>query len=69
MGTIFLITRHDFDDLENHNPKYSKVEGFAGSRDAADKFVQDRDVQATHYQGYDGTIYPTWTVTPIERVA
>ena len=66
MSTVYIITRHGFDSLENHNPWHEKVVGCASSQAEADAWVaQQKD--PTH-QGWDGKTYPYWTVTPVEQV-
>lgn len=69
-GTIYVVERHDFDRLENHNPCYTSVVGYALTHEQAgiwcDKEMSNIDNKK--YQGWDGTWYPFYTIRPIKQL-
>lgn len=55
---IYLIYKHGFDNLENHEPHYFKLLGYCESEEYAKQKVSDLGNNTKKYKGYDGKYYP-----------
>lgn len=64
----FLITKVDFDNLENSigNAIINEVVGYADSEDKANEYIQK--VQSKKYMGWDKREYPQFIISIIENV-
>jgi hypothetical protein len=56
MNEIWLLTKVDFDCLENREPKYSTEIGLFTSEEAALKYF--KKIKGKEYKGYDKETYP-----------
>jgi hypothetical protein len=68
MKSVFLVTKVDFDSMENEvgNAVVLKKVGFTGSKEEADAWVS---VQKNHeYVGWDRQEYPHYLVEEISRL-
>jgi hypothetical protein len=64
----FVIKRVDFDSWENHNPHIETFEGYVGSRAEAEAWVEKRMAATKQTKGWDGGMYPHWTITPLRQL-
>lgn len=66
MIEIKTLTQHDFDTFENHNPHYSKVIGnfIDENKHSASYYIGKylREQTITPYLGWDGQVYPQFTI-------
>lgn len=67
-GELFLVVRHDFDSWENRNPWSQEVVGYATSRAEADAWIETARASERSFRGWDGSTYPSWSVTPVKPI-
>ena len=65
---ICMVKRIDFDSWENHYPRIETFEGYVGSRAEAEAWVAKRMASTKQTKGYDGGMYPHWTITPLKEL-
>lgn len=65
---IYIITEHDFDIMESHNPWRSKIIGYTDTENSADMWIQSRKEKMNTYMGWDGNVYPYYTKEKIRRL-
>lgn len=63
---MYLIIKHDFDNMENHNPDYTTVIGYIKDELDADAWMKSQNHK--HYKGWDGKMYPYYTMQKIEKI-
>jgi hypothetical protein len=66
---IFIITKHEFDNMENSLSKarYSEIVGFSESEEQANKFVLGRAMERKH-RGWDGVTYPVYKISKVGAI-
>lgn len=63
---MYLIVKHDFDNMENHEPWYTTIIGYAEDETDADMWMNSQNDK--QYKGWDGRMYPYYTKEKIEKV-
>lgn len=63
---MYLIIKHDFDNLENYNPHYTTIVGYIEGELDADIWIQKQDKE--QYKGWNGEMYPYYTKHKIEEL-
>ena len=63
---MYLIVKHDFDILENHNSEYTTIIGYVENELYADVWIGSRHDK--QYRGWNGQMYPYYTKHKIKRI-
>lgn len=63
---MYLIIKHDFDNMENHNPYYTTIIGYIKDELDADVYCMSQNYE--QYKGWDGKLYPYYTKQKIEKI-
>ena len=64
---MYLIVKHSFDSLENHNPEYTEVIGYIKDELDADSWIESQG-DKEQYKGWNGKMYPYYTKQKIEKI-
>ena len=63
---MYLIIKHDFDNMENRAPWYTTIIGYVENELDADVWIKSQNNKK--YKGWDSKMYPYYTKEKIERV-
>lgn len=63
---MYLIIRHDFDNMENRYPERTKIIGYIKDGLDADAWCMSQNYE--QYRGWDGKLYPYYTKQKIEKI-
>jgi len=70
---IYLLIKHGFDSMENHNPEYIKYYGYVESEEKANEIVNEFNSRTEgRYQGYytfDKKLYPYLSYIIINKIS
>lgn len=64
---MYLIIKHDFDNMENYNPDYTTVIGYIKDELDANAWIESQNDK--QYKGWDGAMYPYYTKEKIEKIS
>lgn len=64
---IYLIIKHDFDNLENHQPHYEEILGYAETLSGATASVKTLEITTPKYKGWDKETYPKFAIKPVSK--
>lgn len=64
---MYLIVKHDFDNMENYNPDYTTIIGYIKDELDADTWIKSQNDK--QYRGYDGEMYPYYTKENIKKIS
>ena len=70
MEPIFLIIKHDFDNLENNSAQahIKQIIGYVESEEQAKVEIEILEIKPHYsFRGWDGNMYPYWTIEKIEH--
>ena len=68
---IYLIIKHGFDIMENHNPKYEDIYGYVTDKEEMTKIVNEfNNRKEERYFGYydKTTLYPYLSYKTVKRI-
>lgn len=64
---MYLIIKHNFDNMENHNPEYTELVGYIKDELDADAWIESQgDIEL--YKGWNGMMYPYYTKQKIKKI-
>ena len=63
---MYLIVKHDFDIMENHNPERAIIIGYIENELDADTWCMSQNYG--QYKDSDGKTYPYYTRHKIEKI-
>ena len=65
---MYLIIKHDFDNMENHDPWFQEIVGYVDDEVSAIKWINETTKDLRQYKGCDGGIYPYYEKKFIEKL-
>ncbi len=65
---MYLIIKHDFDNMENKDPWFNEIVGYTEDEIGAIKYINEIIKDIKQYSGYDGSMYPYYTKRYIEKL-
>lgn len=68
MSEVVLIIKVEFDNMENHNPIYEDILGFASTELEAAIEIGKLEKQCTKRKCWDGYYYPQFKTKRISKV-
>lgn len=63
---MYIVIKHDFDNMENYTPHISKVVGYIRNKVRADAWIKSQNDK--QYKGWDEKIYPYYTKEKVRKL-
>lgn len=65
---MYLIIKHDFDNMENHEPWLQEIVGYVEDELSAIRWINETTKSLRQYKGWDGSMYPYYEKRFVEKI-
>ena len=65
---MYLIIKHDFDNIENQHPWFEEIIGYVDDEISAIQWINAIRKDLHQYKGYDGSTYPWYEKRYVEKL-